>query len=182
MNYLLGAHGTGKSTLIDRIKEINPNYPVMETMSRPLAKGLKEAGIPVDERQRQIVFNELTLDYHNNVHKLENALSSRSLIDLILYNKFVSPDINMDIYKQVWEKDFEQIGKIFIVPIEFPLVSDSVRNGMFADPFMQKEYETDSLNFILNELIEGRVDKSQIVFLRGTVEERIRVLQKHLKF
>jgi hypothetical protein len=182
MNYLLGAHGTGKSTLIDRIKEINPNYPVMETMSRPLSKGLKEAGITVNDRQKQIIFNELTLDYHNNVHKLDEALSSRSLIDLILYNKFTSPDVDMSIYQQAWERDSHQIGKIFIIPIEFPLVADEVRNGMFADPGMQKEYEQDSLSFITNEVRHKRLSVEQIIYLTGTVEERIESLRSHLNF
>lgn len=182
MNYLLGAHGTGKSTLIDKIKEINPNYPVMETMSRPLSKGLKEAGIEVNDRQKQIIFNELTLDYHNNVHKLTNALSSRSLMDLILYNKFTSPDIDMSLYKQAWERDYKQIGLIFIIPIEFPLVSDEVRNGMFADPGMQKEYEQDSLDFIENEIKENRLSRGQIIYLTGSVQERIDTLRYYLNF
>lgn len=182
MNYLLGAHGVGKSTLIDAIKEINPNYPVMETMSRPLSKGLKEAGIPVNDRQRQIIFNELTLDYHNNVHKLDEALSSRSLIDLILYNKFTSPDIDMSLYQQVWERDYQQIGKIFVIPIEFPLVADEVRKGMFAEPGMQKEYEEDSLKFLSNEVKRKRLSVEQIIYVRGTVEERIEILREHLNF
>lgn len=182
MNYLLGAHGVGKSTLIDGIKEINPDYPVMETMSRPLSKGLKEAGIEVNDRQKQIIFNELTLDYHNNVHKLEGALSSRSLIDLILYNKFVSPDIDMSIYKEVWERDFDKIGLIFFIPIEFPLESDEVRNGMFADPKMQKEYEQDALNFLDNEIKERRIFKEQIITLGGTVEQRLQDLRYYLNF
>lgn len=182
MNYLLGAHGTGKSTLIDAIKEINPDYPVMETMSRPLSKGLKEAGIQVNDRQKQIIFNELTLDYHNNIHKLKEGLSSRSLIDLILYNKFTSPDVDMTIYKDAWERDCSQIGFIFVVPIEFPLVADGVRNGIFADPGMQKEYEVDALLFIQNEIKEGRLYKEQVVYLGGTVEERINDLQYYLNF
>lgn len=176
MNYLLGAHGTGKSTIIQKLQEKYPDYPIMESMARPLHSGLRQCRLGISRKSEQILLNELSIRLHENTHKVLEALSTRSLIDQILYNKFVSPELPTEYMREIWSKDYRHTGFIFYVPIEFPLVSDECRNGIWSDPEIQLEYDRDVKLFLEKELESGRLTQKQIVTLTGTVEERVRTL------
>lgn len=180
MNYLIGAHGVGKSTIVQKFQESYPDYPIMESMARPLHAGLKQCDLVIGRKNEQIVLNELSIRLHENTHKVKESLSTRSLIDQILYNEFVSPELETAHMEQIWRDDIKHTGYIFYVPIEFPLVSDESRNGIWADPVIQRNYDRDVRKFLDNEVKAKRLSHGQIIILEGSNEERVKTLTKYL--
>lgn len=180
MHYLLGAHGTGKSTLVQKFQETNPDYPIMESMARPLHSGLRQCELEIGRKNEQIVLNELSIRLHENTHKVVDSLSTRSLVDQILYNEFVSPELPTEHMEEIWRRDYKYTGYIFYIPIEFPLVSDESRNGIWSDPEIQRHYDLDVKKFLDIEILSGRLKSEQVVTLRGTVEERVEKLSNYL--
>lgn len=180
MHYLIGAHGTGKTTIVNKFQETNPDYPILESMARPLHAGLKECELEIGRKNEQVVLNHLSIRLHDNTHKVKEALSTRSLIDQILYNKFVSPGLPTQHMQDIWERDYKHTGYIFYVPIEFALETDESRNGIWSDPEIQKSYDLDVLEFLYSETLEGRLKSEQVVTLRGTVEQRVEKMSSYL--
>lgn len=180
MNYFLGAHGTGKSTLVDEILKINPDYVTMEGLSRSLNKGFKEVGFIPNEVNKQIILNDLSLQLHNFTHKVQNAIATRSLVDQIIYNNVVSPDLDISNLQKQWEVDSKYTGYIFITPIEFPLILDDARVGLWSDPEVQTRIELDMGQFLLEQIDKGFLTHGQVVYLEGSVEQRMETLKRYL--
>ena len=180
MNYFLGSHSTGKSTLCDEILKVDPDFVVVESLVRSMNKGLNEVGVSFHEVNKQKILNNLSLSLHNFTHKSTQGIATRSLIDQIVYNKVVSPDLCVKHLQEQWDKDAKHIGYIFVTPIEFPLVVDEARVGLWSDPVIQKEIETDMELFLLKQVSLGLISNKQIVYLRGSVEERFAVLRTYL--
>lgn len=180
MHYFLGSHGTGKSTLCDEILKVNPDFVVMEGLSRSLNKGFREVGFIPNEKNKQVILNDLSLQLHNFTHKVKDAIATRSLIDQIIYNQVVSPELNIQHLQQQWDKDVKYCGYIFVTPIEFPLQLDDARVGLWSDPIIQSNIEDDMESFLLKQVCGGLLTNQQIVYLRGSVEKRMETLRKYL--
>jgi hypothetical protein len=181
MNYFLGSHGTGKSTLVEEILKINPNFVTMEGLSRPLEKGLRKSGFDFDQKKKQIIHNEVELSLNDFSHKVRGGIATRSLIDQIIYSKVVDSLVDTTDLEIAFKKQCRYIEKIFILPIEFPLKEDSVRTGMWFDPVIQGKIQVEMERFLLKHIFLGLISSLQVVYLRGTVEERMKTLQKHIR-
>lgn len=181
MNYLLGAHGTGKSTLLKEIERICPDYIVMEGLSRPLEKGLRRSGFDFDQKKKQIIHNEVELALNDFSHKVRRGIATRSLIDQIIYSKVVDSTVDTTDLEIAFKKQCKYIEKVFIIPIEFPLQEDKVRTGMWFDLVIQQDIQDKMLDFLFKHVALGYIDNSKLVHLKGTVEERMETLKKHLQ-
>lgn len=181
MNYLLGAHGTGKSTLLKEIERICPDYIVMEGLSRPLEKGLRKSSFDFDQKKKQIIHNEVELALNNFSHKVRGGIATRSLIDQIIYSKVVDPTVSTTDLEIAFRKQCKYIEKVFIISIEFPLQEDKVRTGMWFDPVIQQDIQSKMVQFLYKHVQLGLLDGKQIVTLSGSVQERMEILKEHLK-
>lgn len=180
MNYFLGSHGTGKSTLVDEILKLNPSFVTMEGLSRPLEKGLRKSGFDFDQKKKQIIHNEVELSLNVFSHKVRGGIATRSLIDQIIYSQVVDSTVCTTDLEIAFKNQCEYIEKIFILPIEFPLQEDSVRTGMWFDPVIQKDIQEKMEKFLLKHIDLGYLNINQVIFLRGTVEKRMETLIEHL--
>lgn len=180
MHYLLGSHGTGKSTLLKEIEKLNPSFVVMEGLSRPLEKGLKKSGFDFDQKKKQIIHNEVELSLNVFSHKVRGGIATRSLIDQIIYSQVVDPTVCTTDLEIAFKNQCKYIEKVFIIPIEFPLQEDSVRTGMWFDPVVQSDIQDKMVNFLFKHVSFGCIDDNQLVYLSGTVEERMETLIRHL--
>lgn len=182
MNYFCGSHGTGKSTLIEEILKVNPDFVTMEGLSRPLEKGLRKSGFDFDQKKKQIIHNEVELSLNEFSHKVRGGIATRSLIDQIIYSQVVDPLVDTTDLEIAFKRQCVYIEKIFYIPIEFPLIEDGVRTGMWFDPVIQLEIQEKMMVFLLKHIALGLLSNQQIVFLRGSVEERMKTLGEHLEF
>lgn len=185
---LLGAHGTGKSTLVNLFKD---KYTVIDNIARKvIASGgaSNESGTVTSQRQ---IFN----DYLGALSQ-ENFLSTRSVIDVLAYTAYLGQkcEVNwldpksQENYKNILlELREEQLEvKLWLeknpdivfcyVPVEFDPVEDGVRS-------VDKNYQK-NIDLIMRCLFEqykkdGLIKHSYVI--QGTIDERYKQLEEIIK-
>lgn len=168
MKILLGAHGTGKSTLLKAIGDLRPDYYTTDGFSRPIKTVRDQIGLnPVGE---QILINELTRWAYENYIPRANVLAGRSLIDAIVMSNLLYPEINTGHLEATFLLQKDKIDAIFYIPIEFGLEDDGVR-------MTEKAFQED-----VNEAMLTFCSKHNIPIIRlsGSVEERIATVLPYL--
>lgn len=161
MYILLGAHGTGKSSLLAEIKNRISDYYVTDGFSRP-AKVIKEE-LNLDKNQEQVMINELTCHAFES-YIGQNVISTRSPIDAILYTEYYNPALDTHWMQEVFDNHKDKIEGIFYIPIEFELKDDGVR---FTNKEDQKNIDIMMRKFINDNDLE-------VIPLTGTIEERVK--------
>ena len=94
MKILIGSHGTGKTTLLKEVSTRFPDYYVTDGFSRPVIKIGKMLELSNDEKQYAI--NELSAWAYQNYLTHKNVISTRSLVDCIIYSAILTPNVNTD--------------------------------------------------------------------------------------
>lgn len=169
MNILIGAHGTGKTTLTEEIKKIKPDIYITDGFSRP-SKSIKNI-LKLDNYQEQVIINELTKwNWLNNLRNV-NYLSTRSIIDCIVYSRILGFDELSDNCINVWNDHFEKSDiKLFYIPIEFEIEDDGIR-------FMDKSFQLEVDRGIRDFIKSYHLDKIDV---RGNIKERVLILKKYI--
>ena len=129
---LVGAHGTGKTTILNELKD---KYTIMDGNSRKYIK--KYEGLKTDDIQCQISEGLFQLINHQIFNK-EFAIFSRSPIDTISYAQETN---SAPFMWEIWRdkiNDLTPYIEYCYLPIEFELEDDGVRG---ADPKHQKEID-----------------------------------------
>lgn len=160
MYILLGAHGTGKSSLLEAFKGFGSEFYVTDGFSRPVKVIKEELGL--DKNQEQIMINELTCHAFES-YIGQNVISTRSPIDAIIYSEYYTPVIDTHWIQEIFDKNKGFIDGIFYIPIEFDIKDDGVR---FTNNEDQKNIDLMMQKFIKDESLE-------VITLTGTVEERV---------
>ncbi len=160
---LVGAHGVGKTSLLDHIRPHTSHY-ITDGFSRPVKSGMRG----MSELVQQQVINELTLwGWENYID--QDVISSRSLLDAIIYTQYYFPQLTTTYLESKFKRRFDEVN-FFYIPIEFPLQDDGMR---FNNPKDQEKIDK-SLQLFLN--------KNNISFttLTGSVEDRAKIFLNKL--
>jgi predicted ATPase len=168
MKILLGAHGTGKSTLLEAINIIKPEYYTSDGFSRPIKKIKNQIGL--NDIAEQVAINELTNWAFDNYVKKTNVISARSPIDTIIYSNLLFPEIITNDIENNFVSKISHIEQVFYLPIEFDIVNDGMR---FVDKTFQGDVDFALLSFCTKHNIP-------LIKLSGTVPERIKQIEKYL--
>ena len=170
MNYLVGAQGTGKTTLLQELLKVNQSIYITDGFSRPV-KNLKRE-LNFSDLDEQKIINELTK--WNWVSNINNPIyySTRSIIDAIVYTKVLTPSIDVSNLMQAFQLYNSKSLSYFYIPIEFELTDDKVR---FLDPVLQQTIDKELVNFLKDNNVS-------YITLKGTVEERLNTLLSLKKF
>lgn len=164
LNIFIGSHGTGKSSLLEALKNEIPSY-TSDGFSRPVYECKSLSAF-----QRQTVINRLTLwAFKNYLEVNTNVFSTRSIVDAIIYTELLFSNLNdkekeeiglIDLYESLSLLKNENI-RFFYIPIEFKLVDDGVR----YDEEFQKKIDERMLLFI-------RKNNMKVLVITGSIEER----------
>jgi predicted ATPase len=169
MKILIGSHGTGKTTLLKEVSTRFPNYYVTDGFSRPVIKIGKMLELSNDEKQYAI--NELSAWAYQNYLTHKNVISTRSLVDCIIYSAILTPNVNIDEIIELFEKTKDQVEYFFYIPIEFDFVDDPDR--------LSAELQV-KIDGVIQKFIAGYIPEEKVVTLTGTVEERLEQISKYL--
>lgn len=166
-----GAQGTGKSTLVEELLQIFPEYSRHTNISRKFSKEIpgfkinRDAGVI----EQSILLGGIALD----VLTADNIIADRSIIDALAYteiNKNISrehKDVLFDMFNSISDKyDF-----IFYTPIEFTPENDGIRD-------MDVNYREMVDKTIKNLLIKTSCNWFEI---RGSVDERMSKIKEIIR-
>ena len=169
MKILIGSHGVGKTTLLQAVSEKYPEYYVTDGFSRPVYKIAKQ--LDFSEQEKQVVINELSTWAYQNYLTHKNVISTRSIIDCIIYTQILNPNIKVQDMIDLFQETKNQVEKFFYIPIEFSYVYDPER----LNEDLQKKIDT-----LFREYIVNYIPKDKLVILKGTIEERLDNISNYL--
>lgn len=169
MKILLGSHGVGKTTLLKAVSTSFPEYYVTDGFSRPIIKIGKMLELSNEEKQYAI--NELSAWAYQNYLKHKNVISTRSIVDCIIYSQILTPNLNIEDLIALFKETKDQVERFFYIPVEFDFVADPDRLSH-------------ELQIKIDEVIKGfmvaHIPKEKVVVLKGTVEQRLEKITQYL--
>lgn len=169
---LTGVHGTGKTTLINKIIELDllPGYEISTNLTRKL----REQGYKISEHGDDATQLAIIKIHKDNI-RYENIIMDRCALDCLVYTEYLYQHhkIGPQTFNHVHFEAMNCIGsysKIFQLVPEFDLEDDGVRP---ADNEFQAEIAD-----IFNHTIS--MHRLNVVPLTGTVEQRIEQFKQTL--
>jgi hypothetical protein len=169
MKILLGSHGVGKSTLLKAVQEKYSDYYVTDGFSRPVYKISKM--LDFSEQEKQVAINELSIWGYQNYLSHKNMVSTRSIIDCIIYTGILHPKMDISAMIKLFEETKDQVEYFFYIPIEFSFVYDPAR----LNEDLQKK-----IDILFQDFIQKYVPSEKLITITGTVEERLETISKYL--
>lgn len=168
---LTGAHSTGKTTLLNALKEIEEfkHFNFIPGSAREA----KKLGISINEdgdnkTQLYILGKDI-----ENAYTPGDCVLDRCIIDNLIYASYsvvrgkVSADICYTILK-VFDDLFEQYDYVFYMDPELPVTPDGIRS---ENPAFRKE------TIELFESLIFKLENPKIIRVKGTVQERIEIIK-----
>jgi len=169
MKILLGSHGVGKSTLLKAVQEKYSDYYVTDGFSRPVYKISKM--LDFSEQEKQVAINELSIWGYQNYLSHKNMVSTRSIIDCIIYTGILHPKMDISEMIKLFEETKDQVEYFFYIPIEFSFVYDPAR----LNEDLQKK-----IDILFQDFIQKYVPSEKLITITGTVEERFKTISNYL--
>ena len=172
MKILLGSHGTGKTTLLREVARKYPDYYVTDGFSRPVYKIAQH--LDFSDNEKQFVINELSAWAYQNYLTHTNVISTRSVVDCIIYSQILAPEVDIESIITLFEETKDQVEYFFYIPVEFEYVIDKDRPGGAWQELQLK------IDAIIKQFIEQHIPSDKVITLTGTVEERLDQISKYL--
>lgn len=169
MKILLGSHGTGKTTLLKEVATNYPGYYVTDGFSRPVIKIGKQ--LELSGYEKQYVINELSAWAYQNYLTHKNVISTRSIVDCIIYSQILAPNLDIKNLITLFEETKDQVERFFYIPVEFDFEADPDR--------LSQELQL-KIDQVIKEFMINYIPKEKVVILKGTVEERLKSISLYL--
>ena len=169
MKILIGSHGTGKTTLLKEVSTKFPEYYVTDGFSRPVIKIGKM--LELSNNEKQYAINELSAWAYQNYLTHKNVISTRSIVDCIIYSQILAPELDIQNLITLFEETKDQVERFFYIPVEFDFVADPDR--------LSHELQL-KIDGVIKEFMVNHIPKEKVVILTGTVEERLNKISLYL--
>lgn len=169
LHTLTGAHGVGKTTLLNELRKVEKRFYISDGFTRPVRRFLSANRPDYDINFEQLLINDLTQWAWNN-YLDQNAIIGRSLVDVILYSQYYTK-VDTSSIEKILEKTKEKV-KFFYIPIEFDLHDDGERY------IIPKDQENIDKKF---QLFFKEKDITFIT-ISGSVEQRLKILRENLTY
>lgn len=170
---LVGSHSTGKTTLLNLLKEL-PQFKDYKIVTEVL-RNLNKEGLPINKESNNetqlLAFNEYLKQFLLN----DNLVSDRGFYDVYAYTWGAAKRDKVDSYilnYQNWVMNRYKgiFDKIFYIPIEFPMEKDGIRD---EDIEYQKEIDKNILYCL-------KMINTNYITITGTVEQRMEQILKNI--
>jgi len=163
---LVGAHGTGKTTLAKEIQKLFPYCEIIDGIHREA----KQEGFQINKTSDIVSQIETVQRYLQKVCGKPSFISVDSIIRQTAYaisNKLPEPVINL--MKRLCQIERDQFaGAVFYIPIEFSLEKDSVRDEDFQ---FQKDVDRE-IKKLLNEIYSFN-NHHMYYIITGEIQRRV---------
>lgn len=175
-----GAQSTGKTTLLNKCKEVYKDYKFVDEVTRYVRRtyDVKINEIGGTETQLYILAEHIK----NHLKPEENLILDRCILDGYVYTKYqviqgkVSHSV-LEAFNGVYNVLMDKLDYIFYTdPADVKLVDDGERS-------VDYKFREDIIE-MFEDLITYKMapkNKEKIVRLKGTVEKRMQTIEKYLK-
>ncbi len=172
MKILIGAHGVGKTTLLKQVQTSFPDYYVTDGFSRPVAKIAKDLDFSAVEQQHTI--NELSAWAYQNYLTHNKVISTRSIIDCIIYSEILRPELDIENLITLFERTKHEVEYFFYIPVEFEYIVEEGRPGGMWQELQVK------IDEVLRDFINVHIPAEKVITLTGSVQDRLNQIQQYL--
>lgn len=171
---ITGAHGTGKTTLLNELQFLADQYSFSQSSTRLSGAKLNEEGD--DESQLRILESIKQYETDNDLYKKDFILD-RSFIDFYAYTRHLHSigNVSDTVLSQIREEFILRVHRYtmtFFLPIEFSIEDDNVRS-------IDKEFQQSINDHIWNIICEFELGA---VIVSGNVEDRVAIIKHHVPY
>jgi nicotinamide riboside kinase len=168
-----GAQSTGKTTLLNILKEKNKDIKFIDEVTRRIKR---DYNLPINEDGGELTQFMIMADHIANVYKKydsELVILDRCVVDGLVYTQWLyakrKVDSSMnDIAHNIYNSLYTKYDVIFYTdPADVELVDDGERSA-------DKKFRDDIINSFEHRIKE----LNNVVVLSGTVEERLDIVKK----
>ena len=176
-----GAQSTGKTTLLNLIRDKNYDFNYVDEVTRRIKR---EYNLPINESGGDITQSMIMADHIANVYKKGDhdvTVLDRCAVDGVVYTQWLYNNgqvkkATLDHAKLIFEMLIEEYDAIFITsPVDVELVDDGERSTNIEF----REDIQSLFNMYIGHLMVDNKDENVFV-VAGTVEERMNYIQKVL--
>lgn len=155
--YLSGSHGTGKTSIVKKLRKSGWHKKPSVARSSPFPAGTV--------RNQHYIMSKV----YDNCMRLEGYALDRTPIDVMSYTKLYLPDNKSELMYSIMKvESFRRSNPlIFYTPIEFELDDDGFRPGL---------EEQEEVDMYIKETLDTY--DFYYVMLTGTVEQRVKTIKE----
>lgn len=170
-----GAQCTGKTTILNKLYELYPNWVYFKNVVRDIAnKGIPINDLGTNDTQKAIM--DAHIDNLSRAKIDKTYVYDRCLLDWFTYtndlfkNNKISQE-QFEYFEYNFKKNINSYDIIFYLEPEFEIVDDGFRST-------NKEYQNQIVNEFRNVIEKYRVP---VIKVNGSVKERINLIIKTIK-
>lgn len=178
---IIGTHSTGKSTLVEKLAERNPDIYFTHSVTRTVTTKEERALKEVSDSVQKKILDKIEEEEQRllEVSKSQDILLDRSYIDFVAYteafykSQHISPRFFDEVLDGLVSRIYDRIpfsyDILFYLPIEFDIVDDGIRS---TDDQLRKEVDENIQRYL--NVIKLKIP---VIIVRGTLEERLKIIE-----
>ena len=178
-----GAQSTGKTTLLNNIRSLNPFY--IEYVAEVTRRIKREFNLPINESGGDLTQTMIMSDHIANVYQkynCDNVILDRCALDGIVYTQWlynkgkVSKEV-LQWAKQIYNTLIDEYDVIFVTsPADVPLVDDGERS-------VDKKFREEIIDIFDMYIDDMKIysEGENVFAVEGTVEERMKYIKNILE-
>ena len=178
-----GAQSTGKTTLLNNIRSLNPFY--IEYVAEVTRRIKREFNLPINESGGDITQTMIMSDHIANVYQkynCDNVILDRCALDGIVYTQWlynkgkVSKEV-LQWAKKIYNTLIGEYDVIFVTsPADVPLVDDGERS-------VDKKFREEIIDIFDMYIDDMKIysEGENVFAVEGTVEERMKYIKNILE-
>jgi predicted ATPase len=164
-----GAHGVGKSTILQTIKTYFEEWNLKLVDNSSNAKQLKEMGYAINDNGKEFVQYVVTASHVSNFARPYNWFADRCVVDGCAY--MMESGVDASCWHSITTQThyFKHLyDQIFYIPIEFDMPKDGYRK-------VDEEYRH-NVDKNMQEMLK---DCTKVTRVHGSVEERVAIIKQY---
>tara|TARA_R110000851_G_scaffold26435_2_gene74983 strand:- start:4190 stop:4771 length:582 start_codon:yes stop_codon:yes gene_type:complete len=178
-----GAQSTGKTTLLNNIRSLNPFY--IEYVAEVTRRIKREFNLPINESGGDLTQTMIMSDHIANVYQkynCDNVILDRCALDGIVYTQWlynkgkVSKEV-LQWAKKIYNTLIGEYDVIFVTsPADVPLVDDGERS-------IDKKFREEIIDIFDMYIDDMKIysEGENVFAVEGTVEERMKYIKNILE-